>query len=421
VAGFQASHDACFVPKQVQTQEGKSDVKGVGLHQPPTCPECSSAKVWKDGLRYNGEAIIQRWLCRGCGYRFSITASSEQFRHLQKVQRLSLNFDPSILTKRLVCADEKEAKNLAKVENPIEVGLREATDVADIKTLSFNFAWWMKKQGYAEQTIECRTKLLKTMVRRGADLSNPETLKDVIARQNWSPERKETAVHTYTLWLKMTGGKWEPPRYKRVERLPWIPTEQEVNQLIAGCGHRVATFLQLLKETGMRPGEAWQLKWTHVDFERGAVYVTPEKGSRPRFLKISSALASMLKTLRRKNEFVFQNGKLHHFDGGFRMQRKRVAFKLSNQRINLITFRTLRHYKATMEYHRTKDILHVMQLLGHRNIKNTLVYTHLVNFESDEYVSKVTKTADETCKLIEAGFEYVCTTPDQLMVFRKRK
>jgi hypothetical protein len=74
-----------------------------------------------------------------------------------------------------------------------------------------------------------------------------------------------------------------------------------------------------------------------------------------------------------------------------------------------------------MEYHRTKDILHVMQLLGHRSIKNTLVYTHLVNFESDEYISKVTKTAEETCKLIEAGFEYVCTTPDQLMVFRKRK
>ncbi len=408
MAGFQASHGACFVPKQVQTTEWKSDPHTVGLHQPPTCPECGSAKVWKDGLRHNGNDVIQRWLCRDCGYRFS------EFSLINKKE------DGQTLGYQ-VCADGKEAKNLASVESPTKVGLREATNVADIKTLSFNFAWWMKKQGYAEQTIECRTKLLKTMVRRGADLSNPETIKDVIARQNWTPERKETAVHTYSLWLKMTGGKWEPPRYKRVERLPWIPTEQEVNQLIAGCGHRVATFLQLLKETGMRPGEAWQLKWTHVDFERGAVYVTPEKGSRPRFLKISSALASMLKTLRRKNEFVFQNGKLHHFDGGFRMQRKRTAFKLSNPRINQITFRTLRHYKATMEYHRTKDILHVMQLLGHRNIKNTLVYTHLVNFESDEYVSKVTKTADETCKLIEAGFEYVCTTPDQLMLFRKRK
>ena len=48
---------------------------------------------------------------------------------------------------------------------------------------------------------------------------------------------------------------------------------------------------------------------------------------------------------------------------------------------NQITFKTFRHFKATMEYHRTKDIIHVMRLLGHKNIKNTLVYTQLVHFK----------------------------------------
>jgi len=74
-----------------------------------------------------------------------------------------------------------------------------------------------------------------------------------------------------------------------------------------------------------------------------------------------------------------------------------------------------------MEYHRTKEILHVMEVLGHENIKNTLVYTHLVNFESDEFISKVGKNAVDSCKLVEAGFEYVCTTSENLLVFRKRK
>jgi len=74
-----------------------------------------------------------------------------------------------------------------------------------------------------------------------------------------------------------------------------------------------------------------------------------------------------------------------------------------------------------MEYHRTKDILHVMEVLGHKNIKNTLVYTHLVNFESDEFISKVTKNAEDSCKLVEAGFDYACTTPEDLLVFKKRK
>ena len=73
-----------------------------------------------------------------------------------------------------------------------------------------------------------------------------------------------------------------------------------------------------------------------------------------------------------------------------------------------------------MEYHKTKDILHVMQLLDHKRIQNTLVYTHLVDFGDDEYVSKIAKTTKEASQLIEAGFEYVCTTPENFMLFRKR-
>jgi len=68
-----------------------------------------------------------------------------------------------------------------------------------------------------------------------------------------------------------------------------------------------------------------------------------------------------------------------------------------------------------------KDILHVKRVLGHKNIKNTLVYTHLIDFREDERVSKVARNADEACELVEAGFDFVCSTPDNLMVFRKRK
>jgi len=300
-----------------------------------------------------------------------------------------------------------------------EAGLREAT--ANLKSLLFNFAWWLKKNGYAEQTITSRVGILKTLARRGADLYNPESVKEVIAKQNWSLGRKENAVTAYSSFLKMVGGSWNPPRYKRVEKLPWIPLEEEVDQLIAGCSRRVAAFLQLLKETGMRPGEAWQLKWIDVDFEKSTVTITPEKGSKPRILKISGKLIAMLKALPKRGDYVFKNGKLKHFAGGFRQQRKRIAAKLGNPRINRITFKTLRHFKATMEYAKTKDILHVKELLGHKCIKSTLVYTHLIDFKGDEYVTKVAKTAKEACQLIEAGFEYVCTTPEQLMIFRKRK
>jgi hypothetical protein len=51
---------------------------------------------------------------------------------------------------------------------------------------------------------------------------------------------------------------------------------------------------------------------------------------------------------------------------------------------------------------------------------NTLIYTQLVEFESDEYCSAMAGNVDEAKKLIEAGFEYVCNHNDT-MLFRKRK
>ena len=104
----------------------------------------------------------------------------------------------------------------------------------------------------------------------------------------------------------------------------------------------------------------------------------------------------------------------------FQRGRKSLSLRLGNPKLQLISFRTLRHFKGTMEYHKTKDILHVMRILGHRNIQNTLVYTHLVSFESDEYVCKVAKNVEEAKGLIEGGFEYICEA-EGYKLFRKRK
>ena len=73
-----------------------------------------------------------------------------------------------------------------------------------------------------------------------------------------------------------------------------------------------------------------------------------------------------------------------------------------------------------MTYHKTRDILYVKEVLGHKNIKNTMFYTHLIHFKDDEFSAKVAKSVEEACKLIEAGFQYV-TEMDGAKIFRKRK
>ena len=74
-----------------------------------------------------------------------------------------------------------------------------------------------------------------------------------------------------------------------------------------------------------------------------------------------------------------------------------------------------------MEYHKTKDILHVMKLLGHKSINSTLLYTQLIDFGGDEYDVNVAEKKQEITELLEVGFEWVGQDSDGLTYFRKRK
>jgi len=117
---------------------------------------------------------------------------------------------------------------------------------------------------------------------------------------------------------------------------------------------------------------------------------------------------------------VFGGKNIEDFRKCYSDLKGKLSVKLENPRVKQISFRSFRHWKATAEYARTKDILHAKWLLGHRRIENTLVYTHLVNFGNDDYICKVAHSIDECSALIEGGFEYITDFGDAKM-FRKRK
>jgi len=169
----------------------------------------------------------------------------------------------------------------------------------------------------------------------------------------------------------------------------------------------------------MRIGEVWGLEWTDIDEKRHTIRCQSEKYGNPRMLKVSGKLLAMLNALPKRSEKVFATGLKTH-RASFNNQRKRLTQKLHNPRLLKISFHTLCHWKATMEYHHTKDILHVKQLLGHRSINSTMIYTHLINFEGDEFTCRTAENLEEAKGLIEAGFDYV-TDMNSYKLFRKRK
>ena len=103
---------------------------------------------------------------------------------------------------------------------------------------------------------------------------------------------------------------------------------------------------------------------------------------------------------------IWQYKSIVNLEHTFRKQRKRTAFKLQNPKLNRIHFHILRHWKATTEYAKTKDLLYVQKLMGHRNIKTTLRYTQLLVLpQNEEYICKAAKTVKEATQLIEARFQ----------------
>jgi integrase len=383
-----------------------------------SCPQCGSKRLYKAGLRYliTGEAV-QRWLCRECGYRFT---PPEKPDSATKMKSKPINCPNHYNMNRRVCELLQESKNLTETTRQ-EIAQREGT-AAHLTSQLLDYAWQAKKRGLAESTIKQRVYKLRALAKEGADLSNPDSVLEALARSTWTQAHKRTIIIAYTSYTKTYHLRWEPPKTRVERKIPYIPTEQEISQLIAGCGRKTATLLQVLKDTAARTSEATKLKWTDVDEKKLTIRINnPVKGSLARIVKVTSATIAMLNQMPKTSEYIF-NTNADTVRKCFTKQRNRIARTLQNPKLKLIHLHTLRHWKATMEYHRTKNIKHVQQMLGHKKIENTDLYTQLLNFESDEWHVATAKNLEEEGKLIEAGFDYVrYSEKDEVAIYRKRK
>jgi integrase len=281
----------------------------------------------------------------------------------------------------------------------------------------------MKKNAYADSTIEAVYKRLKHLSKY-CNLDNPENVKVFIASKQCSNGFKESLIEAYAIYCKANNISWNKPFYERYDKQPKIPSEEKLNMIISNSSKRLALILSMIKDLGLRPIEVTWLKVKDIDLDSGMVTITSAKYCVGRTLKLKSQTLAMLKNyivLKKLN----QNNRLFpvkssSISESYRLVRNRVADKLNDPTFKTIRLYDFRHFKASMEYYKTKDLLHVKNLLGHKDLRTTLRYTQLINFGSDEYHCAVAKNVDEAKQLIEQGFEYV-TEFNGVKMFRKRK
>ena len=281
----------------------------------------------------------------------------------------------------------------------------------------------MKRNGRAEQTIERSIGIL-TRFSKFIDICNPEETKSFLASLTWKVSTKKMTAYTLKAFYDYLQIPYTMPNYRNVRELPFIPTEEELDLLIASGEATTGARLQILKETGARIGELNYLEWTHIDTQRKTIYIIGEKGSNSRILPLSDKAISMINHVKRTNNHVFKT-KAKGFRKTFQKLRKRKATQTNNPRLLKIHFHTFRHWKGTTEYHKTRDIYHVRNVLGHRNMNTTLLYITLENAlyqtSSDEWTSTVTHSIEEETQAISTGFELVRAINETTAIYRKRK
>ncbi len=253
------------------------------------------------------------------------------------------------------------------------------------------------------------------------NLNDTEAVNRFIAGMNTANSYKNTVVKAYAYYAKYNGLTWIKPKFRFERKVIKIPTEENVNSIIEGSSKKYAVVFTILKECGMMPYELSKVSLKDIDLEKGILNVQGFKGHASRSFKLKINTLARLKWyihLYGDKPRLFPNAEW--IERAWRTYRNRIAKQLQNPSLRDIRLYDLRHFFASMFYHKYRDVIMLMQMMGHKKLNTVLIYTKLLGYQNDEWTSATAKTVEEATKLIESGFEYV-TTFESLMLFRKRK
>ena len=266
--------------------------------------------------------------------------------------------------------------------------------------------------------------------RHPKDMGAPEVrlfLEDLAVRRRVAASTQNQALNALVFLYHQVldqdlGSIGEFARAKRPQRLPTVLTRDEVSRLLAGLDGTYRLIARLLYGTGMRLLEGLRLRVKDLDFDRNQIIIRDGKGEKDRVTMLPASLQTELRAhlerVRRLHEddlaagngrvylpyalaekypnanqdwdwqYVFPAKSLstdprsgdrrrHHVDETSLQRAIKIAVRTARL-TKPASCHTLRHSFATHLLESGYDIRTIQDLLGHKDVATTMIYTHVM-------------------------------------------
>jgi len=184
------------------------------------------------------------------------------------------------------------------------------------------------------------------------------------------------------------------PRAKKPQKLPQVLTQTEIKRLlgtIINVKHKL--LLALMYSSGLRISEVVKLKVKDLDFANQILYVRQGKGNKDRQTILSAILLDVLQKYTNHhatNDYVFTSNR-----GSYLSQRavqKVFSKALKQAKIKKdATCHSLRHSFATHLLENGTNIRYIQELLGHKRLETTQIYTKVASNKLKDISSPLDK------------------------------
>ena len=294
----------------------------------------------------------------------------------------------------------------------------------------------MMRERYASRTIDAYIYWIKRFIifhnkQHPADMGADEIeafLTHLAVSEKVAPNTQNQALSSLLYLYRSFLGHQLPGRLHHAKstassRIPTVLTQQETRSLLENLHGVPLLVSELLYGAGLRINEAVTLRVKDIDFNMQSIAIHDSKGRKNRVVPLPVAIVPKLRShldyvklvhaadlrsgygtvqlphaLERKIpsassswswQYVFPSASLARDPDAnvFRRYHKskstiQKAVKTAARRAGLskrVTCHTLRHSFATHLLQSGADIRTVQELLGHQDVKTTMIYTHVLN------------------------------------------